>query len=1823
MNDISENYQSSRESLASAALEKLRARLLDLTARNRLLNFRHTKTASLRIIDELPDQLWETLLGEREMRFQPVPEPTREQLLEAGYLVIDEETGQERRVRKDPSAEEWARLRGLETGWEMPVPEAGGEPSGKHGDSAIQTLLFPYELETRLRGLRQKAETAIEESGANILYLALGFLEWTEHGDEERKRLAPLSMLPVRLQRGRLNTATGTYEYTLSYTGEDILTNISLREKLRIDFGLALPDLDEETAPEAYLAAVEALVRENRPAWRVRRYVTLGLLNFSKQLMYLDLDPGRWPEGQALTAHPVVSLFLSGAGREEGKDEPGGETAFAAEYEIDAIESVHRRYPLIDDADSSQHSALIDAVEGKNLVIEGPPGTGKSQTITNLVAAALAQGKRVLFVAEKLAALEVVKRRLDQAGLGEFCLELHSHKSQKRKILDDINNRLQNRGSCRWPADIEAETARLESMKQTLRAHAEMINQCWKGTGRTMHQVLTAATRHRLSLGIDPGILHPDGLDSGRLDAEGLRRLGDQARAFGNVFQAVASQFDPGEGLDGHPWHGVRNGDLQVFETDRVCAALGAWQGSLEALEATVPRVAAALGVRQETLPAALAGLDALASDLSRLPELQGDEYLPALARMRGEGLAETDRLLALFQEIQALHGQLEGRVSAAALGGPEVAARLMREGSALRTLAAADATLAQVADGLRRMERLEARLQELAAPMAELADVLGEPGDRFAVHAGGLGEFSRFLELVAALPAEYWLLRESRFDDDELDRALPPLGERLDGLRERRDALAGHFVLEGLPPLEELEAIRRELAAGGALRWFRGAWRRARRSLLAIGAGGGQRFEALAAGLPELIHFLRDRDSLERDGVLARLLGAHFIGLDTDMEALRTLRGWYRRVRAAYGVGFGPNVALGDAVIGLPAELARTVRVLVEQGVVSRVEECLEELGRLAPVFAPVEELRSGHDVLSGSDGVLEILGRSLREALEPIHEHLPGEALSLREIGDRVGALERLWRSTDAWRTADLEGRYFDGSVRLQLGGGGDNAAALAAIAHARAIAQVVDSEMESAVLRQRFADVIEASAYDRLRESGYALREVMEAVRGSGEGFAGLADLDRAAWLNGGVETVPALLERNRLALDNQAWLGNWLDYVRERGRLAELGLAPLARAVESGALPAERAEEGCQAGVDDLLAREILRAHPELARFSGRSHEQIQASFRDYDERLKRLQSEQIAWKIDRRHLPAGIASPRAADLTERRLLERECSKKKRHIPIRQLLSRAGTALSALKPCFMMGPMSVAQYLEPGRLQFDIVVMDEASQIRPEDALGAVARGAQLVVVGDPKQLPPTSFFDRMIDEEDEDTTVIEDSESILDATLPVFPARRLRWHYRSQHESLIAFSNRAFYDNDLILFPSPHNVTRDYGVQLTRVHRGRFINRQNLEEAKLIAEAVREHLLHGPGETLGVVGMSAEQRDQVERAIETLAKDDGVFRAALERDTARNEPLFVKNLENVQGDERDVIFISMTYGPQEAGGRVMQRFGPINSNVGWRRLNVLFTRSRKRMHVFSSMGSDDIVAGPSSTGGVTALKGFLAYAESGYLYAPAGPTGRLPDSNFEVAVADALSRVGYECVPQVGVAGFFIDVAVRDPGNPGRYLLGIECDGATYHSAKSVRDRDCLRQKILERLGWRIRRIWSTDWYRNPQAELQPVLAELESLRTTPIPEEVLAEPEAERIETILAFEEKEEADLASLVGVEESLSERLRRFDEEVIRRELPGTPEPQRLLRPAMVEALTEYLPTSKWEFQERIPPYLRQATAAAEGQFLERIFEIIEGAQ
>jgi very-short-patch-repair endonuclease len=567
----------------------------------------------------------------------------------------------------------------------------------------------------------------------------------------------------------------------------------------------------------------------------------------------------------------------------------------------------------------------------------------------------------------------------------------------------------------------------------------------------------------------------------------------------------------------------------------------------------------------------------------------------------------------------------------------------------------------------------------------------------------------------------------------------------------------------------------------------------------------------------------------------------------------------------------------------------------------------------------------------------------------------------------------------------------------------------------------------------------------------------------------------------------------------------------DRIREWGTWRALSseaesvqLQPIIERLRDGRLQASGAVDCFEFAYYEALARKAFRQLPELAAFHGRSHDQIVEAFRKLDrERAAAARLEVLAEHASM--IPRG-----SAGVGEVGLLAREWTKRVRHLPLRQLIKRAGSAMQMIKPVWMMSPMSLAQYVEQGSLEFDLVVMDEASQVTPVDALGAIARAKQIVVVGDERQLPPTPFFDRVAgndeveeDEEGGEAVDVAAIESILGlCSAQGMPSRILRWHYRSQHESLIAISNLEFYKK---LYIVPSATSENLGLSLTKVNgtydRGRA--RVNRIEARAVAEAVLAHARkfgtsarYPEGMSLGVGAFSVAQRDAILDELEVLRRRDPSTEAFFSTGTA--EPFFVKNLESIQGDERDVIFISIGYGKDESGYMNMG-FGPLSTQGGERRLNVLISRARRRCQVFSSITADDVDLARASGTGVRVLKSFLRYAETGVLDQTI-IGARPPDSDFEEDVGMALAGLGYEVEHQVGVAGFWIDLAVRDPHRRGAYLLGIECDGATYHSSRSARDRDRIREQVLRDRGWRIHRIWSTDWFNSRHQELGRLVA---------------------------------------------------------------------------------------------------------------------------
>lgn len=577
-------------------------------------------------------------------------------------------------------------------------------------------------------------------------------------------------------------------------------------------------------------------------------------------------------------------------------------------------------------------------------------------------------------------------------------------------------------------------------------------------------------------------------------------------------------------------------------------------------------------------------------------------------------------------------------------------------------------------------------------------------------------------------------------------------------------------------------------------------------------------------------------------------------------------------------------------------------------------------------------------------------------------------------------------------------------------------------------------------------------------------------------------------------------------------------DWAELTDLDHQLHTAGASDLAKRIAEGRLLAPNVVSELRHARAEALWSRCLKA-PELRQLKNENRSLLVEEFKQLDV----AQRQGAAAAIRARH---AANMPRGA-FGEMAIIRGEIGRRRGHMPIRKLMQRAGRTIQSIKPVLMMSPISVAQYLTPGELSFDMIVIDEASQVRPEDALGVIARGAQIVVVGDRHQLPPTNFFSRLLDDDSD-----EDEPETTDQPLPLggaakatelesiltlceargVPSKMLRWHYRSRHPSLIEVSNVEFYKSNLFLPPAPVAERGLKGLVVRRI-RGAYDRggkRTNAIEAQAIVEAVASHAEVSPELTLGIVTFSTAQRDLVSDYLDERRRTDPVLDSFL---NGGGEETFVKNLENVQGDERDVILVCVGYGPRQAGAPLdSMNFGPVSSEGGERRLNVLFTRARHRCEIFVSFDSGDIDLGRATGAGPRVFKRFLTYGESGILDQPIVANADY-DSYFEEDVANVARSFGYHIDAQVGSAGFKIDLAARHPDAPGKYVLAIECDGATYHHSLWARERDRLRQDVLESMGWRFHRIWSTDWFYRREEEIKRLKTALENASASPAPED--------------------------------------------------------------------------------------------------------------
>lgn len=1602
-----------------AKIERARMELLDLGARNRLLNVpRFSKSAkTVDIVDEKSAEVFRILVTEgKAMTFLAGAKGRDSQDAGDGEALI------ELALPDDDEKDESGRLT-------------------RHGDTKLQTRMTPNGLQKRLLDLYFDARTLEEEQGVNILYLGLGTLKWIDPNNAENVRYAPLILVPVSLERG-----SAAERFKLRARPEDFASNLSLEAFLDRIHKIRMPEFEasDDFSFETYTSKVAEAIAV-KPTWSVQPdEIVLGFFSFAKFLMYRDLDPNLWPADKKFTDRPLItSLVSDGFTRTED--------LIAEDANIDEHICPGEMTHIVD-ADSTQTIAIHEARKGRDLVIQGPPGTGKSQTIANIISAAVADGKTVLFVAEKMAALEVVKRRLDQAGVGEACLELHSNKANKRALLADLQH-VWDLGAPKGESE-EALNRRLTEARDGLNAHPERMHAVYQPYGLTPFQVIGHLSRLRRQ-GLAPSDIELTDATKWTPEVRGrivmlLSELAERIRDIGLPTR--------------HPWHGVGLTGITPLDLERLTSRLKDTSVDLTNLVAEMN----AVSDRLERRPAE--SITSFKDDIQlaeRVASVPGGADPAALANpiwdadpvSVGKAVKDGAEFSRLRSDVDALFGDEAWTADTTKMVSKFGLLPKHFSPTSFATIAQLDVAIPRF---LSAASALRTLLGVNASPTLTSIDRLVVIGQRVAEAPDASPD---------AFVAAIW------------ERGLDQAGDLADAVatfRQVQSELSGKISDQAWDV--DLTAARTAVAIHGEklFKFLSGDWRKAKALLKTVmpetpPAETVRILDLLQKG-KRARAVIKDGDSLGRSA-----FGADWRGERSDPKPLENLVLWMRSLR---GVGIeARQIAsrLSDkAAVSARCEQVRAILQEVRGLLVSAWTDLGEQAGKLfgdvpgaeslpltnaGPVFHEIAEADKAFAQISRSSQIeAEVRVKALK--LLASAQSLKASLNTLQDVGRAAFA--------DQWRGADSNWESLATIVDWASANG-----------DIRLLASRIKDRAELAELARRageFGDAIAIRVGDIL-DFLQADRSIV--IRADSANDAELSTL------------------RSRIDhwIESDEQLSKWAAYKGRAKDAAEAGVGLVVERLDDGRVEPDNVIPYFEMAFYEAVLRHQHSRDPELVRFDGEVHGRLVSEFATLDRSRMALSRLEVV-RAHHKKIPAVMGIGPVG------VLRGEMARRKGHMPIRQLMQRAAPAIQALKPVFMMSPLSIAQFLPPGLLEFDLLVMDEASQIQPVDALGAVARAKQVVVVGDERQLPPTRFFAKMTsgtseDDDDQDGAQVSDIESILGLfSARGLPERMLRWHYRSRHQSLIAVSNSQFYDSKLFIVPSPYTQEAGMGLRFHHVPGGIFEDGMNKTEAKVVAEAIIRHALEHPNLSLGVAAFSIKQRREIQDQLELLRRlnpqTEEFFHAH------PNEPFFVKNLENVQGDERDVILISVAYA-KNAQGFMGMRFGPLGAEGGERRLNVLISRAKRRCEVFASITDEDIDLERGKGKGVFAFKLFLHYARTGRL-SISQRTDRQMDSVFEEQVMAALQERGYQVHPQVGIAGFFIDLAVADSDVPGRYLIGIECDGAEYHLSRSARDRDRLRQAVLEDHGWTIHRIWSSDWFQRPKAELDRLVAAIEQAK---------------------------------------------------------------------------------------------------------------------
>lgn len=1673
-----------------AQIEDWRSKLLDLTKRNRLINCKIGPTSALELVHPSPRVIWDhlanrevpltfvwkaSLVDEEELSNSEIT-PTEENE-ESPAASVDEQKSDQRRVPLDQCL-------------------ASDELAPNH----ILTELTDAKLSTRLKRLALNAKTSIEEQGVNILFVAFGLLEWYEAPQSEVPLYSPLLLLPASLSRPGPDElwSLGTYE-------NEVVENQCLREMLKVSFRFELPQYatndDEDAAadPFEYFERIQSFLNDRQAAkrWRVHSKVIFGTFSFQKIAMWEDLGKNSGRISAHVNCRSIAGDYSDAA--VSGSDLP-------APSEFDNVIPPSEVHSVLD-SDSSQFEAILAAKRGVSLVVDGPPGTGKSQTIANMIAECLAEKKTVLFVSEKSAALEVVKRRLDDQRLGDFCLECHSHKANKKQVIAEL-------GRClalpieRY-RDQSADLRRLQEMRAHLNEYVKAIHQ------RRGSLQISVFTAHGRLASLNPSRQTRTAVKDPSTTSDS--DLGEVLRLLKRLEECDAVLSN----LHKHPWRGALPNAFSLSLQDEVRDTFSSLGQTIDGLFEEIESLSKYGLISPQPKAIELGEAIQRTRDLLRhplLPFAWFEDNPAELARSIETLHLSEEKLRQLNQELPQFHST-DCSISASArnavtlfrndeylgrlrIDGSVTVRQLKRQlGSSLHDLAHLRESVLSLRDGIANLSR---HLQVRIDTNSSLGVLHKLTGMGLTIAGAGALKMSWFDPARRA----------------ELLKAEASCRQEIQGCSDIASKYVGVWANEAYG--EKGEAVANEtlsFESFGQRFWgtITGRWgtfyRKVRQIYL---ERPPKNTAALLEDLDSLRSYhrrsrnLRDVENQHKDDLVFDKQGkANWDALQKGAEVIERLQLLIKVPDKLKQVLCSESLLNREALSESANAIAQEL-VQIEQQVAIIGKQCaINRLGERRCAYNELSSLEL-EKWLEAAEQSLATLLVSLTEVESSLQ---PGTDIAVIDLPQAFNRLDARARQTallvnQRERLAGISG--INGPLARPEGLQSQDVEAAAALGQilrdygARPASTVVQIIADDSVRQQvaRTASVLEGIFRQNLKGLWARLVAIFPTAQPVSHGVVieQLTLRELSVWLG----------EQNT-QLDT---LQEWIEFRVVERCLTERGLHAIIEELQAGQLTRNELKEAFLARFYRQWLDAAYWSDPVLKNFRVSDHENVLETFRTLDRdsidgAYKRIRAK-LLQDPERPHTGMLNAPPSS----ELGLLLRESARKRPRLPLRQLFRKIPLILRRLKPCMMMSPLAVSTFLDTPDIQFDVVIFDEASQVRPYDAIGAIYRGNQLVVAGDQKQLPPTSFFDRLNsdgdsdespDDDEESEANISEFESILDVCCSLgMPRKRLRWHYRSRRESLIAFSNRFFYDNELITFPSVFDVEGCSAVTLQHVENGRWVPGQsggfNPIEAKKTAALVVKHFEEMPNRSLGVITFNQRQQFAV---IEEL---DKIRQARPELaeffNESRREPFFVKNLENVQGDERDYIILGVAYG-FDAAGKFAMRFGPLNQQGGERRLNVAVTRARYGVKVVSSIRAEEIDLSRTKARGAMLLRSYLDFAARGVEAIKAATTESSDaehESEFEAEVERALAARGLNVRRQIGCGGFRIDLALVHPEKPGRFVLGIECDGATYHSSVTARDRDRLRQEVLEELEWRIHRIWSTDWVRNPGRQIEQVLA---------------------------------------------------------------------------------------------------------------------------